>query len=237
MAHTISYSDFLKEGALKESSITNDQEATLELKPFHISPDDVATESESKAYWKKLRQFFRTGKRPEGKNGVLVPALIAPYLRGGSWEIEYPFYLAAGNESGKPLEELIKEAIKIQFKADEAKILRHNMPRLMALFRKKLKTDKTSTAFIEVKRYAFEKLALLEVHDEEGDRFRTDLKKLGEALPAEGLVFDFSHEAPLLIIRQNLERIEVQRSAYKNAMQKRVEKLRELLKLDEEKAK
>lgn len=234
MAHTISYSDFLKEGALHESKPAT-EEVAVQVKPFHIPPQDVPTETELKAYWKKLRHFFRTGERPEGKNGILVPALIAPYLRSGSWETEYPFYLAPGNETGLPLEELINEKIQTLFKADEAKILRQNSKRLIVLFRGKMDTDNASLTFAEAKRYAFDKLAKLEVHGEEGERFRADVQKLREALPDEGVVVDFSHEVPLFVIRQNFERIEANRQAYKNAMRKKAEALRELLKMDEEK--
>jgi hypothetical protein len=48
-------------------------------------------------------------------------------------------------------------------------------------------------------------------------------------------LIDFSHEVPLFILRQNLERIEAQRKAYMELMAKRVEELRELLKLDKDK--
>ena len=234
MAHTISYSDFLKEGALHESKPAT-EEVAVQVKPFHIPPQDVPTETELKAYWKKLRHFFRTGERPEGKNGILVPALIAPYLRSGSWETEYPFYLAPGNETGLPLEELINDELSKLFKEGEAKILRKNSKRLIVLFRGKMDMDNASIPFAEAKEYAFEKLSHLDVHDEEGERFRGDMQKLKDALPNDGVLVDFSHEVPLFIIRQNLERIEANRQAYKKLMQKKAEELRELLKLDEEK--
>ena len=92
-----------------------------------------------------------------------------------------------------------------------------------------------SLPFNEVREAAFSELGKLEVHDDEGKRFRNDLVKLKESLPDDGVLVDFSHEVPLFIIRQNLERIEVLRSAYKKAMQKRAEELRELLRLDEDK--
>jgi hypothetical protein len=137
MASTISFSDFLKEGALKEQRNT-EEEIAVEVKPFHIEGEEVAPESEVKAFWKRLRHYFRTGERPDEKNGIFVPALIAPYLRSGNWDTEYPYYLAPGNETGKTLETLLTEKIDSLFKDGEAAILRQNIKRLIIHFKGKM---------------------------------------------------------------------------------------------------
>jgi ferredoxin len=234
MASTISFSDFLKEGALKEQRKT-DEDVAVAVKPFHIEAHEVASEAEVKAFWKRLRHYFRTGERPDDKNGIYVPALIAPYLRSGNWDTEFPYYLPPGNESGLTLESLVTAAMDALFKDGEAAILRQNIKRLIIHFKGSMSMENASIAFVDAKVYAIEKMMKLEVHGEEGERYRAELKQLEGALPDEGFLIDFSHEIPLFILRQNLERIEANRMAYAELMVKRVEELRELLKLDQDK--
>lgn len=235
MSQRISYSDFLKEGALSVAQVAQPPEAPESPRAFRIEPGEVATENELRHFWKKLRYFFRTGEKPEGNNGIMVPALIAPYLRSPEWDTEYPYYLSPGNESGEPLEIMLTELLAKTFKAEEAKILRKNLPRLMKYFREAVSHSGCACNFGETSSAVIERMKGLEVHDEEGERFRNDLGRFAEAMPEDGELIDFSHEVPLYIIRQNLQRIELLRSAYKQAMRKRAEELRELLKLDEEK--
>ena len=84
MAKEISFSEFLKEGAFQKEEVFVDETVVAE-KPIRIEPDAPATDKELKQFWKSVRHFFRTGERPEGVNGMLIPALLAPYLKAGNY--------------------------------------------------------------------------------------------------------------------------------------------------------
>lgn len=235
MAKVISFSDFLKEGALKESPAKAVEERReVNIKPIRLEPAEVEPDTDVKAFWKRLRQFFRTGEKPESTQGVLVPALIAPYLMHGNWDTEYPYYLAETDEDSQSVESLIKKSIEGIFKADEAVVLRKFIPKLVAHFRQSV-AEEPVKPFPEAAKYAIENFLKLEVHHEEGERFRSDVKKLAEAMPETGELLAFHAQVPLYFVRQEMHEIQKRRQEYKDLMRKRVEELKELLALDLEK--
>lgn len=233
MAKAISYSDFLKEGALQLQEHPSVVQMQTEVKPFRIIPEDIVSGETEKEFWKKLRYFFRTGEGNDPIKTVLVPALIAPYLRHGNWETEYPFYLAGEKSTSQSLEKLLEYSMNIAFKADEAKVLKLNLPRLQKHFKDVL--NKGYCKFEEAVDKALEELLKLDVHDEDGVRFRADVESLRSVLPTEGYLLGFHPDIPLLLIRQKLEQIEWNRNEYKKKIKKRIDALRDLLHLNEEK--
>lgn len=235
MAKVISFSDFLKEGALKESPARQvEEKREVNIKPIRLEPEEVAPDADVKSFWKRLRHFFRTGEKPESTQGVLVPALIAPYLMHGNWDTEYPYYLAETDEDSQSVESLIRKSIEGIFKADEAVVLRKFIPRLVAHFRQSV-SEAPVKPFAEAGKYAIAEFLKLEVHHEEGERFRSDVKKLAEALPETGELLAFHAQVPLYFVRQEMHEIQKRRQEYKNLMRQRVEELSELLSLDLEK--
>lgn len=236
MAQTISFSDFLKEGALHETQTTVAEEtATAEVRPFHIPAMPPASETDKKAFWKRLRQFYRTGEQPEVESRALVPALIAPYLRQGSWVTDYPIYLPSDGSQAIGLEMLISNAFEASFTIGEAKVLWEQKQRLVVLMRGLIEPGKASFDFAAAKKYAFDKLRKIDVHGDEGERYKADLDKLSAALPADGILLAFHHEVPLYLMRQQLFRTANARAGYKKLMQQRTDELQELLKLNAEK--
>ena len=235
MAKEISFSEFLKEGALKEDRHPVEQEVMDRPKPFRIEPEEVASDTEVRAFWKKLRQYFRTGERPGEKNGIFVPALIAPYLQDGRWDTEYPFYLGEDSGDGCSIERLITDTMEELFEEGQAKILFQNISRIVAFYRESISDETGSADFTEATESVFQRMKAIEVHGEEGERYMADLEKLRTALPTSGHALKFHHEVPLHFVRQNLARIEKKRKAYKQKIKNRLEDLEELLNLDSEK--
>jgi ferredoxin len=236
MAQTISFTDFLKEGALRENPTPVIEEVVAsEVRPFHIPALEPASEADKKAFWKRLRQFYRTGEQPKVEPRALVPALIAPYLRQGSWETDYPIYLPADGTDAIGLEMLLANAFEALFTLGEAKILRKQKQRLIVLLRGTIEPGNAASEFAAAKKYAFEKLRKIDVHGDEGQRYNADVEKLAAALPEDGILLAFHHEVPLYLLRQQLFRTAKARAAYKKLMQQRTEELHELLKMDAEK--
>jgi ferredoxin len=234
MAKTISYSDFLKEGALQEQVVATPLHNQEELKPFRIVPEDIANDTDEKAFWKRLRHFYRTGERPQGRNGVFVPALIAPYLQQGNWETEYPYYLAHESSTSQSLEKLLDNTYKEVFKEDEAKVLKRFMPKLNIYFKESLKDS--SVDFKKAKDVAIKKFLKIEVHDEDGERFKTNVEAFNNALPVKGHILSFHHETPLLLIKQKLEQIEWNRNLFKTQIKETRDRLLDRLNLNAEKS-
>ncbi|MBT8327206.1 MAG: hypothetical protein KJP21_05750, partial [Bacteroidia bacterium] len=234
MAKSISYSDFLKEGALQEEVVKTPIQNEQELKPFRIVPEDIPTDAEGKAFWKRLRHFYRTGDKPEGKNGIFVPALIAPYLQHGNWETEYPFYLAQESSTSQSLEKLVQKTFDGVFKDGEGKVLNRFLPKLSQYFKESL--IESEVEFKKAKDIAIKKLLELEVHDEEGERFQADVNQFAKALPNKGHILRFHHETPLLLIRQKLEQIEWNRNKFKTRIKEKRDSLDDLLNLNAEKS-
>jgi ferredoxin len=235
MAKEISFSEFLKEGALKEDRHPAQEEVIDKPKPFRIEPEEVASDADVRAFWKELRKYFRTGERPGEKNGIFVPALIGPYLQDGRWDTEYPFYLGEDSDEGCSIEQLITDKLEAIFDEGEAKILSQNIMRIVAFYRESVSDDTGSEDFAFATKAVFERMSAIEVRGDEGERFQAQLKQLMEALPESGHVLKFHHEVPLHFVRQNLSRIERRRKAYKDKIKNRIEELDELLNLDSEK--
>ena len=108
MGKEISFGEFLKEGVINEENVDNFLPPEVE-KSIRIVPETPATDKEFKDFWKHARHFFRTGERPTGSNGNLVPALIAPYLKAGNFTNDYPVFIADDGSTCTPLIELIQD--------------------------------------------------------------------------------------------------------------------------------
>ncbi|NQV52019.1 MAG: hypothetical protein HQ500_02500, partial [Flavobacteriales bacterium] len=192
MSKPISFSEFLKEGALKKEKKPKEEATQIEVKPFRIEAEEALGEADVRAFWKRLRHFFRTGKLGEVRLGAFVPALIAPYLQHGNWDTDYPFYFSG--EERDSLESLAKFHLEETFATEEAKILRENVVRWLIYAREILLEQHGFIDFSTLRDRCTERLSALEVRGEQGERFRADLQKWTEAMPSSGYVTDFNQE-------------------------------------------
>ncbi len=204
MAKEISFGEFLKEGALKAEAVVETPVAVAE-KPIRIEPDAPATDKELKQFWKQVRHFFRTGERPKEKNGTLVPALLAPYLKAGNYTNDYPIFISADGETCTPLVNLIQVAFEASFKAEEAKILRANLPRILRDFKEEVSSQKHVASFEKAWAKAEADLQLVDVHGDKQKLLLDDIATLKSALPNSGFVLRFSDEAPFVMLDVHLQ--------------------------------
>ena len=195
MAKEISFSEFLKEGALKkEEPLTASTEEAH--KPIHIEPDVPASEKEMKQFWKSVRHFFRTGDRPEGINGNLVPALLAPYLKAGNYTNDYPIYISADGKVCKSLVDLIQETFNTCFEEGKAAIIRANLPRILRDIKAVAREQKHYALFADAWSIAEAHLREVDVHGDKKESYLNDIDALKKALPDDGFVLRFGDEAP-----------------------------------------
>ncbi|NQU62673.1 MAG: ferredoxin [SAR324 cluster bacterium] len=233
MSERISYTDFLKEGSFTDEQSKRQIHGQENVsKPFRLIPDDIANQADEKAFWRKLRHFFRTGQQINPIKGNYVPALIAPYLIHGNWDMQYPYYLAGEKDKNQQVDQLINHAMEAEFEKGEARVLRRNIIKLNKLFLSHLSHGVRS--FKDVKDLVFKDLRALEIGDEDASQFNKDTEILYNALPTEGIAFDFNREAPLYMVRQKLEQIEFNRLLYEKKIKRTIDTLVERLKLDRE---
>lgn len=232
MGKDISFSEFLKEGAFREEVVRETIPTDRGEKPFHIDPDAPATDKENRQFWKQLRHYFRTGQRPAGTNGSLVPALIAPYLRAGNFTNDYPVYISADGQQCVSLSNLVNTLYADCFPNNEARILKANLPRLLKGFRNYL-TGKQYAPFTAAWADVETQLRAVEVHGDKQKSYIDHLECLAQKLPADGLVIRFTDEAPFNMLQVQLAHMAQERQQMLTGVQHLVSGLKELLRMEE----
>lgn len=232
MGKDISFSEFLKEGAFREEVVRETIPSDKGEKPFHIEPEAPATDKEIRQFYKQLRHYYRTGQRPAGTNGSLVPALIAPYLRAGNFTNDYPIYISADGERCESLSSMVNTLYAECFPDNEARILKANLPRLLKHFRSYLE-GKQYAPFTEAWTVVEEELKNVEVHGDKQKTYLDHLASLSKKLPKDGLVIRFTDEAPFNMLQVQLKHMALQRKQMLDEIGHQVSGLKELLRMEE----
>ncbi len=232
MAKEISFSEFLKEGTFKKEEVLA-VEKPLEEKPIRIEPDMPADDKELKKFWKEVRHFFRTAERPKGPNGMLIPALLAPYLKAGNYTNAYPVFISENGSECRSLVTIIQETFDGLFKENEAKILRKNLPRILKDFRAEAKREKHFVSYKKAWAVAEEDLLSVDVRGDRKKEYVANIEKLKTALPQEGYVLRFTDEAAFMMMHIQLKEKESQRAIFFEEIKKQVSALEEYLEVEE----
>jgi ferredoxin len=160
-----------------------------------------APEKEQKAYWRALRLFLRSGKGG-GIAEKVFPAALAPFRDQPFLEGLYPCWVGEGLEANlMPVGELIRQSL-LQFApgAEQARILRDNLPRLQQIIREMCRHNGAALPSGRVWEESFSKLnEQLDIQGGEGQTFRADLANLQHLLPKSGWVMPFSEQTPLFL--------------------------------------
>ncbi len=206
MEQQISFSDFLKEGALLQEHTTRiEEKEEIVKKPVRIEAFEPANKENTRQFWKKLRHFYRTGEIENEAPKNLLPALPAPYLMGADWITDYPFYTDEVH-AAKTLHELLKSTINENFDPKKDRILFDNIPRLVKLFRKNMDCRHDAYDFVSIAERAFADFAELEVHGSAKEQFLSGVEKLKNLLPHTGTLLSFSAHTPIHILSIGLNR-------------------------------
>lgn len=232
MGKEISFSDFLKEGALQSEVVAQTLEPKVSEKPVRIEPYAPATEKELRAFWRTLRHYFRTGERPAGVNGTLVPALIAPYLHQGHFTNDYPVFINETGEECVSLEQLIQTTFDASFADKEAKILHANLPRILKSFRHSIEKEKHYASFAKAWKVAEKDLEEVDVHGDKQQSFLDHLETLKSNLPKDGWVVRFSDEAPFVMLQAQLQYAGRQRKELLKDVQVQILAIQEMLEVE-----
>jgi ferredoxin len=190
-------------------------QAENNYRPLQMPSAETAGEAEFKAFWKKLRSFFRTGAK-----GGLISAEAASELQSAFLaEMEeknlsqprYPVWLAGEEEFelGKSrfgiltMSELLAQVLQQIFPANEqAKILKDNQVRLEYQLRQSLEHAGQLCEFRPALIAATKKLVKqLDLPAPNADAFRQNLAELTNHLPTGGWLLGYRADAPLFIFR------------------------------------
>lgn len=215
-------------------------------KPLVMPVAQAASQDELKAYWRKLRAFFRTGEGADEKPMPAFPALLAHERGRLSQGRPFPIWLADAatleKESGfpalAPIQELLARAISSFAKEDgQARILKDNLPRLLGLIMQKIKgVDEPFKAFPVLDEALDALLAGLSVKGEEGAALAQDAAQLKRALPKTGLLIPFSSFTPLHLLANYLHgRLTPQRRRIMEEINQFQARLKTLLEVEREK--
>lgn len=231
MGKEISFSEFLKEGAFREEVVRETIPSDRDKKPFHIEPDAPATDKSIRQFWKQLRHYFRTGERPAGTNGNLVPALIAPYLRAGNFTNDYPVYVSADGAQCVSLTHLLETTFAECFASKEAKILKANLPRMLKGFRKYL-SGQFVALFTDAWQAVEQELRAVEVHGDKQKIYLDHISTLAAKLPSEGSVIRFTDVAPFNMLQIQLGQLAAERQEMLEEVRGLISALKELLRME-----
>jgi ferredoxin len=178
-----------------------------------IVQEAAAPEAEQRAYWAKLRSFFRSGEGgglpQSGEASALFPLLLAPFRGRQYRHQQFPAWLAESAEGTAffiPLHRLLQEALEATEAKSDARILKDNLGRLELMILGKLRQADGLFKARPVLEEALEELsARLAVKGAEGEAFAQCLGWFRQSLPSTGLLTPLSAHAPLQVMAHYLE--------------------------------
>ncbi len=175
--------------------------------------------------------------------GAVLPALLNPYRDASAIRYQYPLYLVPpdGTTSSvlaKPASEYLSDALEaLAPGADEARILKDNLPWIERYLRQKLEQPDPVDAlalFAEAQAAMQEQLDL--EHGSQ-DILAADLKRLEGAIDAGGQFLGYGpHSSLHLMVHAIRHRHEHQRKAFRQQVDKHIHGLRSLLEVEKAKA-
>ncbi|TNE63143.1 MAG: hypothetical protein EP344_04595 [Bacteroidetes bacterium] len=214
-----------------------------------LKHEPQAPEDQLRAYWRTLRNFFRTGKGGglprQGKQAACYPALLAPFLHARDTGL-YPFWIAIEGSGStaenktifSPLNTLLRKALENFGNEDpNAQILRDNLPRLENLIIKQLAQFPQGRQAMETCDAAIQELnQRLGLRKETAEAFEPFTRQFLTTLPPEGLLLPFSPDAPFFLLAQLFQlHARKQQQQLKQTIKPLMEGIRQLLEVEKAK--
>ncbi len=194
---------------LQEEALTPGQpvEVTLEIpKPtpvhYRLAVPEPATPTDIKHRWQEIRQFFRTGELPPGREvRNLVPPLLAPLMNKDVLITDYPVFLSTDRSFPHgPFSDLLEQTFRQVFKEKEAPILAANLSRIQSFARNYVREAGDFCAVDRVLEAAFRDLATIKIKGEDQAAFLRDIDKFKSHLPATGNLLGFCREGAIHLL-------------------------------------
>lgn len=201
-----------------------------------LAPVNEVSEEEAVQYWTRLRSFFRNGDLLASEYKDLSPFLLAPMYTEKLITADYPVWIPSKKESGtcSSFKGLVLQALeKFAAKAGEAHIIKDNIDILNQIALRecsgKNKMD-FSPAWQEIKNGFKEQL---QVKGAEERAFLENLELLGQSLPDQGYLIDFSKETSWHFLSNAISTVNDSiRKRYKDKLSVIISKLKEKLNLE-----
>lgn len=243
---------FFREEAVSLLGLSRDKDAGEELtfKTAEVFPSlpqgKPADEQQMRAYWRGLRNFFRSGNGgPDALQGH-YPLLLAPYRDRVSWPGHFPLWLAgrqtpAGSTEAPylPLMDLIGKGIR-QFAPQEgaARILKDNLTRLERIIRSKLSFADVAYEALPVLEESLEELKNeLNISGSEGESLEQDIRRLLGAVPRGGKLAAGGSQTPFHLLASFLEtHRQKERAALQAEITSLIARLKEMLAVEKDKS-
>jgi len=174
---------------------------------------------------------------------TVLPALLNPYRDASAIRYQYPLYLVPPDETtssvlAKPMSEYLSAALDaFAAGADEARILKDNLPWIERYLRQKLEQPDPVDAVALFAEAAAAMQEQLDLEHDSQDILAADLKRLGSAITAGGQFLGYGpHSSLHLMVHAIRHRHEHQRKAFRQQVDKHVHGLRSLLEVEKAKA-
>ena len=175
--------------------------------------------------------------------GAVLPALLNPYRDASAIRYQYPLYLVPpdGTTSSvlaKPVSEYLSDALEaLSPGADEARILKENLPWIERYLRQKLEQPDPVDAVALFAQAATAMQEQLDLEHGSHDILAADLKRLEGAIAAGGQFLGYGpHSSLHLMVHAIRHRHEHQREAFRQQVDKHIYGLRSLLEVEKAKA-
>jgi len=175
--------------------------------------------------------------------GAVLPALLNPYRDASAIRYQYPLYLlppdgTTSSVLAKPVGEYLSDALEaLAPGADEARILKENLPWIERYLRQKLEQPDPVDAVALFAQAATAMQEQLDLERDSHDILAADLKRLAGAIAAGGQFLGYGpHSSLHLMVHAIRHRHERQREAFREQVDKHIHGLRSLLEVEKAKA-
>lgn len=243
---------FFREEAVSLLGLSGDKDAGEELTFKHaealpsLPQSEPADEQKMRAYWRELRNFFRSGNNSADALKGRYPLLLAPYRDRVSWPGHFPLWLA-GRQTPEgstgapylPFMDLIGKGIR-QFAPQEgaARILKDNLNRLERIIRSKLSfADVAYEALPVLEESLLELKNELNISGPEGESLEQDIRRLLGAVPRGGKLAAGGPQTPFHLLASFLEtHRQKERATLQAEIATLIARLKEMLAVEKEKS-
>jgi len=175
--------------------------------------------------------------------GAVLPALLNPYRDASAIRYQYPLYLippdgTTSSVLAKPVSEYLSDALEtLAPGADEARMLKDNLPWIERYLRQKLENPDPVDAVALFSEAATAMQEQLDLEHGSHDILAADLKRLEGAFTAGGQFLGYGpHSSLHLMVHAIRHRHELKREAFRQQIDKHIHGLRSLLEVEKAKA-
>ena len=205
-----------------------------------IDLSEKGSEDESRAYWQKLRAFFRSGNNTDGIGEDFTPVMLSPLYTKAMVGAEFPVWVADVDFSGDgdfciSLKNLLTRSLEEVGSEKEAHILYENIEQILHIANTQLQDKKPQLFNSAIDNILDELEKDLDVTGDEAESFKSNLAKLKKSLPDNGALLPYSNNTSFQILEASMAATLGQpREKLKNEIDHLASQLNDLLRVEED---